>query len=281
MTALPAPGRGVRDLAGAFDVYLVDQFGVLHDGSAAFPGAAEALTRLKATGGRIVVLSNSGRPARFNAARLADLGFDPASFDAVVTSGDAALALMLGPDAPVAAGGGRRCLTISGSGDRNLAEALHWGEASTGAEADVVIIAGSRGDVVPLETYAALLGDAARRGVPCLCTNPDRLMLTPTGLAFGAGRIAALYAELGGPVTWIGKPHAAIYRLALAGVAADARVVCIGDSVEHDVAGARGIGAAAALVCTGVSAGLGPADLAAEFARYRAVPDVVLPAFRW
>ena len=35
---------GVEALVEDFDVFLVDQFGVLHDGSAAYPGAVDALS---------------------------------------------------------------------------------------------------------------------------------------------------------------------------------------------------------------------------------------------
>ena len=48
--------------------------------------------------------------------------------------------------------------------------------------------------------------------LPALCCNPDKLMLTPQGLMPAPGAIAALYEELGGTVSWIGKPYPAIYR---------------------------------------------------------------------
>ena len=82
------------------------------------------------------------------------------------------------------------------------------------SEADLVIIAGSQADKVSLDDYRTMLAPAARRGAPCLCTNPDKLMLTASGNAPGAGRIAEIYEELGGAVTWVGKPFPEIYRAA-------------------------------------------------------------------
>jgi HAD superfamily hydrolase (TIGR01459 family) len=274
---------GIGRLAADHPVFFVDQFGVLHDGHRPYPGAADALAHLRDAGRRVVILSNSGRTGGYNAERLAEIGFPRDLYDHFVTSGDVAFAWLAGEASPVRPGPETACLTVSGVGDRNLATAMDFSEALHGEEADFVIIAGSRGDVVPLETYRDLLEPAARRHVPAICTNPDMVMLTRVGPRFGAGRIAALYAELGGPVTYVGKPYPDIYVHAarLAGVRAPGEVVCVGDSVEHDVVGAKGFGAAAVLVRTGIHATLSEAELAAEIERHGVKPDLILPSFRW
>lgn len=274
---------GIHDLTDLYPTFFVDQYGVLHDGQKPYPGAIEALARLKASGRTVVLISNSGRSGAYNTDRLSKLGFDPSSWDHFVTSGDVAVSLMTGGRAPVPAGPQTRCLTVSGVGERSLADALGFGEALEGEEADFVVIAGSRGDIVPLSTYRDLLAPAAVRRVPCICTNPDMIMLTPHGPRFGAGRIARLYEEMGGRVTWIGKPYPELYDHAarLAGVTDPSTVVCIGDSLEHDVVGARRFRADAALVRTGIHAALGSAEIEAEGERHRVSPDYVLPSFRW
>jgi HAD superfamily hydrolase (TIGR01459 family) len=279
---MPHP-PGIRAIAADHPVFFVDQYGVLHDGHRPYPGAAEALGELKAHGRKVVILSNSGRTGGYNAERLAEIGFPRDLYDHFVTSGDVAFAFLAGAGSPVRPGPETRCLTVSGVGDRNLATAMDFSEALHGGEADFVIIAGSRGDVVPLDTYRDLLEPAARRGVPAICTNPDMVMLTRVGPRFGAGRIAALYSELGGPVTYVGKPYPDIYVHAarLTGVTDPAAVVCVGDSVEHDVVGARRFGAAAVLVRTGIHATLDEAELEAEIRRHDARPDLVIPSFRW
>ena len=55
----------------AFGTFFVDQYGVLHDGRHPYPGAIEALRRLKDAGRHVVLLSNSGRSAAYNARRAA------------------------------------------------------------------------------------------------------------------------------------------------------------------------------------------------------------------
>ena len=271
---------GVGDLAGRFDVFVLDQFGVLHDGAAPYPGAVEALLKLKAAGKRILLLSNSGKRSAPNEARLGKLGFQPGSWDHFLSSGEAAWQSLR---RSLRSRAGLRCLLVSRDGDRSAVDGLPLVLAGSGAEADIVLLSASEGDRYDLDHYRRLLAPAAARGVECLCTNPDRVMLTAAGPRFGAGRIADLYAGMGGPVRWIGKPFAAIYATALdmLGNPDPGRVVCVGDSVEHDIAGGQGAGLATVLVTTGILEQASDAQRAKLFAEHGATPDFLLPAFAW
>ena len=282
--SLKAPDKlTLQQIADRHDIFLVDQFGVLHDGHTAYPGAIEALEALKVAGATIVLLSNSGRRSQPNEARLVRLGFRPGSWDLFLSSGEVAWRMLTGQDGPALVRPGARLLLLSRESDRSAVDDLDVSLTNRGEAADVILLAGSEADVHPLEWYRELLAPAAERRVPLICSNPDRTMLTPLGPRFGAGRIADLYEELGGTVTWIGKPHPEIYVAALAalGDPDPDRVVGIGDSVEHDVAGAKGVGLSVALVRSGIHAELSDTELAAEFEVRGAWPDYVLPAFRW
>jgi HAD superfamily hydrolase (TIGR01459 family) len=272
MTRLP----GIAALLPEADAFLVDQFGTLHDGSRPYPGALDALHRLRGAGKPVALLSNSGKRSRANQARLTRLGFPPDSYALFLSSGEIAWQRLAQQG-----GEGKRCLMVSRGNDCGFLDGLDWTATDRAGDADLILITGSEADHYPLRAYRDLLAPAAERHVPCLCTNPDRTMLVAEGIAPGAGRIAALYAALGGRVTWIGKPYPAIYGAALAalGVAAGSRVVAIGDSVEHDVAGAHAAGCRAALVLTGIAEGLDEPALAAEAAHWRADPDFVLDRF--
>ena len=265
-------------IASSFAAVFFDQYGVLHDGRNPYPGARDALAALKSRGVKIVVLSNSGRTGAANAERMTVLGFEPKLYDFLVTSGDVARTMLKRGRFPALLETGARCFTISTGGDDELASALGVVPAAHSEDADLVIIAGSQADKVSLDDYRAMLAPAARRGTPCMCVNPDKLMLTAAGNAPGAGRIAEIYEELGGVVTWVGKPFPEIYRTAaeLSRVENPRDVLCVGDSVEHDVAGANRFGAFAALVRTGVLADLSDEELAAEIGRHGALPDYVI-----
>lgn len=247
------------DLIQRYDAFLVDQFGVLLDGSAAYPGAAEALAHLSRSGRRVILLSNSGKRSGPNAERLHRLGFAPDSFELVLSSGEAAHRWLEGQGlAP-----GTKVWLHARDGDESAIQGLGLAPVDRPEAAQLLLLAGSRADVFGLDDYKAWLRPAAARGVPMLCSNPDISMLTPQGTKPGAGRIAMLYQDLGGKVDWVGKPYPLIYRLArtlLAGIPPD-RILCIGDSPAHDIRGGADAGLRTALVRTGLHAGTPDDDL--------------------
>ncbi|MEJ1975328.1 MAG: TIGR01459 family HAD-type hydrolase [Acetobacteraceae bacterium] len=261
---------GVAALLPGADAFLVDQFGTLHDGARPYPGALAALRLLRRDGARVALLSNSGKRSAANEARLQPAWLPPDSYAAFLSSGEAAWHVLRARREA----GLRACLLLSRDGDEEAIAGTGLRRVMRAAEAELVLIAGSEAERIGLAAYERLLAPAAERGIPAICSNPDRLMLVNGGTAPGAGQIAALYERLGGPVEWIGKPHLPIYRhaLALLGDPAPSRVWGVGDSVEHDIAGARGAGCRAALIANGIATGLDGAALAgrAGASRHRA-----------
>jgi HAD superfamily hydrolase (TIGR01459 family) len=276
----PVPRQGIASLIDEFDIFFLDQFGVLHDGAAPYPGALDCLRAIRAAKKKIVILSNSGKRAAENEWRMVQLGFEQENWDLFLSSGEAAWR-MIADGAEFKPGA--KCFLISRDNDRSAIEGLGLELADDAARADVILIAASEGGRFELDHYQQMLGAAAQSGVPCICTNPDKIMLSRAGPKFGAGRIAELYEELGGKVTWIGKPFPAIYEAALksAGNPPRERVLCIGDSPEHDIAGAKSAGLASALVRTGIHDDLADKELQALFDKHDAVPDFILPGLVW
>jgi HAD superfamily hydrolase (TIGR01459 family) len=280
MAHAPIPSSGLSELIDDFDIFFLDQFGVLHDGRAPYPGAVDCLSRLSEAGKKTVLLSNSGKRASENERRLVSLGFEEGSWDVFLSSGEAAWQMFM---SDLTFRTGARCYLISRDNDRSAIDGLGLDEARDIGSADVILLAASEGDRYDLAHYRSLLEKAAARKVPCYCTNPDRIMLTPAGPKFGAGRIAELYESLGGAVSYIGKPYPEIYRAALRAVGNPplARVLCVGDSLEHDIAGAIASGLFSALVRTGILAEMDDRALEKAFAKEKARPDFILPAFVW
>jgi len=266
-------------LAQRYDVFFVDQFGVLRDDTQAYQGAIDALSRLASFGKRIVILSNSGRSGEYNAERLTKLGFAAQSFEFFVTSGDVAYEILSGSRA--ALGSDPASLTISSGGDTNLADRLKLRSVKNASEADVIFISGSEAERIPLDEYRELLRPAAKRGIPCFCTNPDMHKLHAGSVAPGAGSIAKAYEAMGGPVTWLGKPYPEIYEHALqvTDVKDRRQVICIGDSIEHDILGAKAAGLHSVLVRTGILAEADDGELDRISMQFRAFPNFILPKF--
>ena len=108
---------GIGEIAAGFDALILDQFGVLHDGTSAYPQARHCVERLAAAGKRLVVLSNSGRRAAENRARLVALGFRSADFHAVLTSGEVVWQALAGRSDAFHRALGSRCYVVSESGE--------------------------------------------------------------------------------------------------------------------------------------------------------------------
>ena len=251
--------EGLHEIASRFDGMLIDQFGVIHDGQMLYPGTARVRTELQKLGIPVAVMTNSGKRAESNRQRLVKMGVPRDHFVDAVSSGEVAFACLTA----------RKAFLIGKDGEDYGFDGITF--VTDPRDAEVILILGSNAPRTSLEDYRRLLTGLT---LPAVCCNPDKLMLTPQGLMPAPGAIAALYEEMGGKVTWIGKPHAQIYREAARLIGNPQRILCIGDSAEHDVAGGRAAGFATLLVLQGVSAGHDPATLDPQ-------PDYVMERFQW
>jgi len=261
-------------------LFLIDQFGVLHNGIDPYPGAVDALQMLKANNKHVVVISNSGKRAQVNEHRLESFGFNSTLIDSVMTSGEVAFNRL---QSRLDRSSKQSCYLIARDNDKSAIEGLELELVDDASNADIIIISASEAEKYSEEEYRTQLRTAAERNVTCLCTNPDKKMLTKSGLQFGAGRIAELYEWMGGTVEWIGKPYPAIYQEILKQYSDCElnRVLCIGDSAEHDIAGGQGVHLKTLLVMTGINIGLTDDALQSQFKRYQATPDYIAPAFKY
>ena len=282
---------GISSLPELYDGYLLDQWGVLHDGTSPCPGAIDALERMRKAGKRVIILSNSGRTGEENAALLGRMGFSRALFDGVVSAGDDARAALRMRDEPSYRDLGRRCLLLARDGERHLAEGLGLDLVADVADADFILLLTMDPPRQSVAGWASLLERARARGLPMICGNPDLHRASPDGgLQEAPGSVARAYEALGGRVHYHGKPEPRIYRHCLAALGLDpGRVLAIGDSLQHDIAGAHAAGIASALVASGIhradiawNGGTPtPASCEALFATAGLVPAYVLPSFRW
>lgn len=291
-STLPVLLGGVSMLAARFDGFILDQWGVLHDGSTPYPGAQDALARLRAAGKRIAILSNSGKRATPNIELMAAIGFPREHYDAMVSAGEDAHRQLKERSDPFYAKLGRSCVALMRPADHVLLEGLGLEIVERPADADFLFLIGLDPRLPRIEDYDPLLREAAARGLPMVCANPDIVRAAPDGLHPAPGMVAQRYEALGGQVRYHGKPHRAIYRSCMEALNLkdESRIIAVGDSLAHDVAGAAAAGLRSAFVAAGIHAGeLGVAHgempsrgaLAALLAKAPARPDFVLSAFVW
>ena len=256
MTVLSRPRHveGLQSLAESYDLVLCDVWGVLHNGVKAYEAASDALTRFRAKGGRVVLVSNAPRPGASVGTQLDGFGVPRSAYDAIVTSGDLTrLAIEerirqivhhIGPprDMPIYDGLDARFGSIE--------------------EADYVVCSGFDNDETEtVEDYRARLTAMRRRDLLMVCANPDLIVERGHMILPCAGTIGLAYEEMGGEVLYAGKPHGPVYDRALAVAAGVAghpipkgRVLAVGDAIRTDIAGAAGFGIDSLMVARGIHA---------------------------
>lgn len=283
--------EGVAALADRYDGFILDLWGVVHDGRRPYPGVADALGRLKARGKRIAFLSNAPRRSFVVDDLLTGMGLDRALWDGTMTSGELAWRHLKHRDRADFAGLGTRALHIGPERDLSVPADTDVVLVASAEEADFVLNTGpepARGNA-DIEPYRATLAACAARRLPMLCVNPDRHVMVGEDRVICAGALADLYAELGGPAAIeIGKPDPACYPpvLDLLGLTDRARVVAIGDSPHTDLAGAQAAGIDAVWALTGLAAHAhgdtpDPARLAEVAAAEGVRPVAALMGLRW
>jgi HAD superfamily hydrolase (TIGR01459 family) len=282
--------QGLGDIAADYDLFLIDQWGVIHNGETPYEGALEALARIKELGKPLIILSNSARRAHVGMQKMDSMGIGRDLYDQLITSGEQAWQALASREDPFYAALGRRCLLFSWGDDRGLTGGgVDLEPVDDLSEADFILMAGTNRE--PLEHYEPVLREALERDIPMVCANPDLVSVTPEGdLVICPGQVARRFEDIGGKVSWHGKPYRQVYETCFGLYPGANRILGIGDSLYHDIAGADRAGIDSLFIASGIHApalgidwGEAPeaGKLAALAAEYGHSPDYVASTFRW
>jgi HAD superfamily hydrolase (TIGR01459 family) len=286
----PPVVAALAPFAEHYDVLLCDVWGVVHNGIAAFPAANDALTRARAAGVTVIMISNAPRPGAVVRKQIARYGVPDTAYDDVIASGDVTRSeLAARPGARVFHLGAERDLANYQGLDVTLVDLDH---------ANLVVCTGPFHDETETpEDYRELMARIRARDLLLICANPDIVVERGNRLIWCAGALAAIYDELGGKTIYAGKPHAPIYKLCFARAAAlrgrevpRARVLAIGDGLKTDLLGA----ARQQIDCLFITRGIHAADfglddkggidrgkLARAFAEAGAAPVAIMHELIW
>lgn len=248
----PRKNQGLAKLIDGYDLFLFDQWGVIHDGHTPYPGILKALTNLRALPDKtLLVLSNSARPSAHSINLMASMGIAPNIFDEVITSGEHCLKCLAERPHGFYANLGRNYYSIHWPEGYHLPENPGYQPVSAIADADFILLTGVS---QPIADYQPLLRQALTASLPIVCANPDLYSPQPGGhTADCPGQIADLYDQMGGVVMSHGKPAPALYHTILDQYRVPReRTLAIGDSLQHDIRGANGVGIASLFLTQGV-----------------------------
>lgn len=244
----------VAQIGGGRKAWLCDIWGVLHNGVTSFPEPASACRKYRESGGCVVLISNSPRPAPGVIRQLAELGIGDDCFDAVVTSGDVTVEL-------IKERAGEPLFHLGPERDKSIFAGLNLDFVAAEA-ARLLVCTGLYDDEhETADDYMELLAGFAARQVPMICGNPDKMVEKGDKLIPCAGALAERYEAMGQTVVYAGKPHRPIYDLALSKVGAclghepqRQDILAIGDGLHTDIAGAGLMGIDALYVASAVHA---------------------------
>lgn len=283
---------GFAPLAEQFDGFILDLWGVIHDGVTAFPGAVECLRRLRAAGKPTLLLSNVPRPNDAAQSLMRRMGIEDDLYTDILTSGEAVRRALQDPPDLWWAELGRCVFHLGPERDRGVLEGLPLVPVTDPAAANFVLNTGPDDHRNPSDIgeFEPVLQDCARHRLPMICANPDLVVIRGGVRVLCAGSLANRYAELGGDVRSLGKPDPAIYQPVLARLGLPPeRILAVGDALHTDIAGAQGVSVATCWVLGGIHGAAlrdaaGQFDLAraeAEAAASGLSPLATLPRFCW
>ncbi|MEI6160213.1 MAG: TIGR01459 family HAD-type hydrolase [Roseococcus sp.] len=282
--------ENLAPLADRYDGYVLDLWGVVHDGRQPYPGVLDCLAELKARGKRVVFLTNAPRRGWFIQKMLDGMGIERGLYQGIMSSGEVSWLWLKQRDLPWFAKLGPRAYHIGPERDLSVAEDGAAELVKRPEDAHFLLNTGPDPDrkSTSVEPYRDELRACFEAGLPMLCVNPDRAVMVAGDRLICAGALADIYLEWGGDVFEAGKPDAAVYGpvMDLLGMTDKSRVVAIGDTPHTDLAGARNAGIDSLWALTGLTADAhghdpSPGLLAHVLAEEGEAPIAALRSLRW
>jgi HAD superfamily hydrolase (TIGR01459 family) len=249
--------QSLSEAAHKYDGFIIDLWGVVHDGVHLYDGALACLQNLKDAGKKIIFLTNAPRRKNAVAELLHDMGISKNLYDHIMSSGQATYQYLSdNPPYP----NGSKCLIIGSQVGASLLVDTGYVIANSVDDADFILVLGYNDDYAPVDKYQDVMTAAYEKKLPMICANPDKFVVRHSGLRIPcAGLIAEQYEELGGDVVSFGKPLAGVYDYCFdlfttMGLADKNKIAAIGDNIETDILGGINNGVDSFLVTGGILA---------------------------
>jgi HAD superfamily hydrolase (TIGR01450 family) len=260
----------------SFDAVLLDLDGTVYHEDHPLPGAVELIRRLQAANKPFACLTNSTTSPERISQRLArmDLRVDPSHvWSAGAAACDYVLHRFTNPRP--------RVFNLASDGVQELLEGkVDWVSVDDRADAppcEAIIVGTPVGEFAG-EARQRMALTIARRDRPVLVgCCADRLYPSPRGLEFGSGAFTLMlqYAADAPPAVFCGKPERIFFQELCERLKVDPRrCVLIGDNLESDVRGARGVGMTAIVTLSGITTRAALASAPPELQPHAVVEDL-------
>lgn len=243
-------------ISAKYQYFLIDAWGVLHDGKTPYKGSIKCLQLLKDQNKKVIIFSNSGRRKKKTAAELLKLGIGDNLYTDIVCSGELVWHALKNRKHQALCSLGNNGYLFGSEENNEMVEGLDFKWVDSLAEANFIINTGvPAGYELTSEAVEPLIMEMMEFNLPMICANPDLEAVRAGVLGICPGSIAKRYKELGGNVVYsLGKPDKLFYQhaLKLLGVQSKDKVLAIGDSFVTDIKGANNYGIDSLLIVAGI-----------------------------
>ena len=239
--------NNLSDIDDHYDVFLIDLWGVIHNGIAAFDNVLPVLQSLKQKKKMVFFITNDPRRSFVISQQLEDFGIEQKLYDKVISSGELTWLSIKEKYQK------KNCLIIGPPRDFHLVEGLDISVVDKDSNVDIILNTGPWGDDDSLENYTDLLDSLAKKKSHMICSNPDKTVVRGENFMICAGLLAEYYEKIGGKVEYYGKPYKQIYEHCFNFFEKkNTRVLAIGDSLENDIKGANALNFDSLLITDGI-----------------------------
>ncbi|MGQ0527824.1 MAG: TIGR01459 family HAD-type hydrolase [Alphaproteobacteria bacterium] len=250
--------QGISDISDSYSGFIIDQWGVLHDGHKPYDGVVDCLKELKNRNKYILIVSNSGKRAEQNRDRMKEIGISPNLYDEIITSGEMTWQGLKNQDNGFFRNLGKKGYLITRGKDRSIVNGLDIQIVEDVKDAEFLIISGADSPEKTLEDYEPVLKVAVRKQMMAICANPDTRGIMGAEDLMGPGTLARRYQDFGGVVHFIGKPHQPIFQHCIQILQKrdiyPGETIMIGDAMAHDILGGSLVNIDTCLVKCGLHA---------------------------
>ncbi len=231
----------LSEIFNSYDTYIIDLWGVMHNGISLNPKAIEVIENLNKNSKKIVFLSNAPRPSLKVIDFLKKMKMDEKFLSKVVTSGEAAMLAVNQYKF------GKKFYHLGPVRDNSIFKKVEENKTSL-EKCDFILCTGFFDEEEnDLNFYKSLLKGYTKKKL--VCTNPDLVVHRGDIEELCAGSIAKLFESMGGEVIYYGKPHKEIYEMCFE---KGEKVLAIGDNLRTDIKGANNLNIDSLFIYNGV-----------------------------
>jgi len=249
---------GLSEVIDQYDLFIIDQWGVLHNGQTGYHYAIDCVENLATLQKKIIIISNSSKRRHTTIDKLPKLGFDKDNFTVVLTSGEMIWQNLYTKSKDFFKKLGLKCYHLADKTKEDglkYVNGLKYDFVENIEDADFILGCTTSPGLRTLD-YVPLLEKAIQKNIPFICANPDyeTVESSTENFIICMGAVAALYKDFGGSVFIMGKPSIEIYREATKNFKkiTKKRMLAIGDSIHHDIKGAENFGIDSLLITSGI-----------------------------